>query len=284
MSRIKNTFNRLKKKNETALIPYIMAGDPDLATTKTLVLEMGKAGCDIIELGAPFSDPLADGPTIQKAAIRSLKNHTSIADVLGLIADVRKSSRIPLILMTYYNLIFKYGEERFVNDAAAAGLDGVILPDLPPEEAGTLIPAAKKRGLDTIFLLAPTSTEERIKLVSKVSQGFIYYVSLTGVTGAKLAARNSIKDSLTKIKAATDKPVAVGFGISTPDQAAQVALEGADGVIVGSALVKVIEENLGRPELVPNAVAFIKALKQGVLAGHGDQEIKNYNQIAGGNP
>lgn len=269
MSRIKNTFNRLKKKNETALIPYIMAGDPDLAVTKTLIFEMEKAGADIIELGAPFSDPLADGPTIQKAAIRSLKNHTTIADVLGLVMEVRKTSKIPLILMTYYNLIFHYGEERFVHDAASAGLDGVILPDLPPEEAGTLIPPAKKAGLDTIFLLAPTSTEERIRLVCRMSQGFIYYVSLTGVTGAKLSAQSSITNALHKIKATTDKPVAVGFGISTPDQAEQVALGGADGVIVGSALVKVIEENGNSPELVDKASAFVKALKQGVLAAHG---------------
>jgi tryptophan synthase alpha chain len=270
MSRIKNTFNRLKKKNETALIPYIMAGDPDLSTTKTLIFEMEKAGCDIIELGAPFSDPLADGPTIQKAAIRSLKNHTSIADVLGLVADVRKSSKIPLILMTYYNLIFHYGEERFVSDAVAAGLDGVILPDLPPEEAGTLIALSKNAGLDTIFLLAPTSTEDRIKLVCRVAQGFVYYVSLTGVTGARAGIQSSVEGSLKKIKAVTDKPVAVGFGISTPDQAAQIAHWGADGVIVGSALVKVIEEHGNSPELVEKAVAFIKALKQGVLAGHAD--------------
>jgi tryptophan synthase alpha chain len=269
MSRIKNTFNRLKKKNETALIPYIMAGDPDLATTKTLILEMEKAGCDIIELGAPFSDPLADGPTIQKAAIRSLRNRTSVADVLGLVADVRKTSKVPLILMTYYNLIFKYGEERFVLDAVAAGLDGLILPDLPPEEAGTLMLLAKQAGLDTIFLIAPTSTDSRIKLVSKVSQGFVYYVSLTGVTGSKLAVQNSIKDALLRIKSVTDKPVSVGFGISSPDQAAQVAMWGADGVIVGSALVKVIEENIGSLELVQHAVTFVKALKQGVLAGHG---------------
>jgi tryptophan synthase alpha chain len=272
MSRIKNTFDRLKKKNATALIPYIMAGDPDLATTKTLILEMEKAGSDIIELGAPFSDPLADGPTIQKAAIRSLRNHTSIADVLGLVADVRKTSKVPLILMTYYNLIFKYGEERFVHDAVQAGLDGLILPDLPPEEAETLMPLAKKAGLDTVFLIAPTSTDDRLKLVSKVSQGFIYYVSLTGVTGAKLAVQNSVKDALLRIKAVTDKPVSVGFGISSPDQAAQVALWGADGVIVGSALVKVVEENIGSPELVNHAVTFVKALKQGVLAGHGGRQ------------
>jgi tryptophan synthase alpha chain len=270
MSRIKNTFSRLKKKNETALIPYVMAGDPDLATTKTLILAMENAGADIIELGAPFSDPLADGPTIQKAALRSLRHHTSIADVLGLVADVRKTSKIPLIVMTYYNLIFHYGEERFVQDAAAAGLDGVILPDLPPEEAETLISVAKKAGLDTIFLVAPTSTEDRIKLVTRVSQGFVYYVSLTGVTGAALVARHSIKDALQKIRDVTDKPVAVGFGISTPDQATQVARGGADGVIVGSALVKVIEENIGDPELVRRAAAFVKALKQGVLAGNGD--------------
>jgi tryptophan synthase alpha chain len=273
MSRIKNTFNRLRKKNETALIPYIMAGDPDLATTKSLILEMEKAGCDIIELGAPFSDPLADGPTIQKAALRSLANHTSIATVLSLVADVRRESSIPLILMTYYNLIFKYGEERFVQDAAAAGLDGLILPDLPPEEAGTLLPVAKKAGLDTIFLLAPTSTAERIKTVSKLSQGFVYYVSLTGVTGARAGGvQSSVRDSLVKLKEATDKPVAVGFGISTPDQAAQVAGWGADGVIVGSALVKIIEEHAGSPELVGKAAAFVRTLKQGVLAGHGEPQ------------
>ncbi len=270
MSRIKNTFNRLRKKNETALIPYLMAGDPDMAATKKLVLALEKAGADIIELGAPFSDPLADGPTIQKAAIRSLRNNTSIADVLALVADVRKESKISLILMTYYNLIFHYGEERFVLDAAAAGLDGIILPDLPPEEAGTLAPLAKKAGLDMIFLLAPTSTDERIKLVTKLSQGFVYYVSLTGVTGARTGLQQSIQESLTRIKSMTDKPVAVGFGISTPDQAAQVAQWGADGVIVGSALVKVIEENGGSQDLVEKSAAFVKALKQGVLAGHGD--------------
>ncbi len=272
MSRIKNTFNRLRRKGETALIPYIMAGDPDLATTRTLIIEMEKAGCDIIELGAPFSDPLADGPTIQKAAVRSLKNRTSLDQVLALVSDVRGVSEIPLILMTYYNLIFKHGEERFVNDAMAAGLDGVILPDLPPDEAGVLISVAKKAGLDTIFLLAPTSTEERIKLVCRVSQGFVYYVSLTGVTGARSGVQSSVKDSIEKIKKVTDKPVAVGFGISTPDQAAQVAGWGADGVIVGSALVKVIEDHLGSPDLIPRAVAFAKALKQGVLTVHAEEK------------
>ncbi len=272
MSRIKNTFSRLKKKNETALIPYIMAGDPDLATTRRLILDMEKAGSDIIELGAPFSDPLADGPTIQKAAIRSLKNGTSIGDVLSLVADIRRESRIPLVIMTYYNLIFKYGEERFVNDAVAAGLDGVILPDLPPEEAGGLVTLSKKAGLDTIFLIAPTSTDERIRLVSKLSQGFVYYVSLTGVTGARSGVQESVAQSLRKIKAVTDKPVAVGFGISTPDQAAQVAHWGADAVIVGSALVKVIEENIGSPDLIMKASGFVHSLKEGVLAGHEEQK------------
>lgn len=273
MSRIKNTFNRLKKKNETALIPYIMAGDPDLATTRTLILELERAGCDIIELGAPFSDPLADGPTIQKAALRSLQNGTTVGRVLDLVSDIRRTSRIPLILMTYYNLIFKYGEERFVHDAVAAGLDGIILPDLPPEEAAaSLVPAAKKAGLDTIFLVAPTSTGERIKVVCKASQGFVYYVSLTGVTGARAGVQSSVRDSLATIKQVTDKPVAVGFGISTPDQAAQVSSWGADGVIVGSALVKVIEENAGSPELIAQSTAFAAALKQGVIAGHGGQQ------------
>ena len=266
MSRIKNTFNRLKKKGEKALIPYLMAGDPDLATTRELILGLEKAGCDIIELGAPFSDPLADGPVIQKAALRSLTHHTSIADVLQLVSDVRKVSKVPLIIMTYYNLIFHYGEERFVHDAAAAGLDGIILPDLPPEEAGTLMPLAKQAGLDTIFLLAPTSTDERRKVVVKAAQGFIYYVSLTGVTGSSLGPQQeAIKGAVAQIKALTDKPVAVGFGIATPDQAAQVAGWGADGVIVGSALVKVVEQYTGSPDLVPKVAEFARALKQGVL-------------------
>lgn len=269
MSKIKTVFNQLKKKNETALIPYIMAGDPDLGATRALILALANAGADIIEIGAPFSDPLADGPTIQKAALRSLQHGTSIADVLGLVAEVRKTSRIPLILMTYYNLIFHYGEERFVQDAVSAGLDGIILPDLPPDEAGTLMPLAKKAGLDTIFLVAPTSTDERIKFVCKASQGFVYYVSLTGVTGSRTELHHSVKDSLLKIRAFTDKPIAVGFGISTPDQAAQVATWGADGVIVGSALVKVIEEQGGSPQLAEKTAQFVTALKQGVLAGHG---------------
>jgi tryptophan synthase alpha chain len=267
MSRIRNTFNRLRKKGEKALIPYVMAGDPDITTTRELIVALEQAGCDIIELGAPFSDPLADGPTIQKAALRSLEHRTSIADVLRLITEVRSASSLPLIIMTYYNLIFRYGEENFVHDAVSAGLDGIILPDLPPDEAVTLIPLAKKAGLDTIFLLAPTSTDERIKLVVKASQGFIYYVSLTGVTGAQLGLpQSAIRESVARIKAMTDKPVAVGFGISTPDQAAQIAMGGADGVIVGSALVKIIEQHLGSPQLVTTAADFVRSLKQGILA------------------
>ncbi len=266
MSRIKNTFNRLRKKGERALIPYIMAGDPDLAATRQLILALEKAGCDIIELGAPFSDPLADGPVIQKAALRSLAHHTGIGDVLQLVTDVRRESAVPLILMTYYNLIFRYGEERFARDAARAGLDGVILPDLPPEEAGTLMPAAKKAGLDTIFLLAPTSTDDRRKVVARAAQGFIYYVSLTGVTGANVGLQSpAIAGSIARIRELTDKPVAVGFGIATPDQAAQVASWGADGVIVGSALVKVMEQHAGSPDMVVKAAEFAAALKQGVL-------------------
>ena len=266
MSRIKNTFNRLKKKNEKALIPYVMVGDPDLATSKEIILALEKAGCDMIELGAPFSDPLADGPVIQRAALRSLQNHTSVKDVLGLVSEVRTVSRVPLILMTYYNLIFHYGEEQFVHDAVAAGLDGIILPDLPPDEADTLAPLAKNAGLDTVFLLAPTSTDDRRKVVARASQGFIYYVSLTGVTGSHLGLQQSaIRDSVARIKAMTDKPVAVGFGISTPDQAAQVASWGADGVIVGSALVKVIAEHSGAPDLVGRVTEFARSLKQAIL-------------------
>jgi len=268
MSNIKKTFSQLKKEKDVALIMYIMAGDPDMTTTKALVLEMEKAGCDIIELGVPFSDPLADGSTIQSAAIRSLKNETNISDVFKLVSEIRKTSTIPLIVMTYYNLILNYGEERFVTNAVSVGLDGIILPDLPPEEAKALIGYSKKAGLDVIFLLAPTSTEERIGLVCKMSHGFIYYVSLTGVTGSSLGTQYSIKESVGKIKAITKKPVAVGFGISTPTQAAQIASCGADGVIVGSALVKIIENNIDNQSIiVTHACEFVRAIKRELRAG-----------------
>jgi len=265
MSRISDKFLELKAKNQSALIPYIMAGDPDLDTTEKLIFNIEKSGADMIELGVPFSDPLADGPTIQRAAIRALANKVSIKDVLGLVRDVRKSTQIPIILMLYYNLVLKYGEARFASDASSAGVDGVIIPDLPPEEASGLTDAAAEHGLDVIFLLAPTSSPERVALVDRRSSGFIYYVSLTGVTGARVELDKGIQASLRRIRRVTKKPVCVGFGISTPGQAASVA-GWADGVIVGSAIVKIIEKSSGEAGMAKEVGVFVRSLKEGVLS------------------
>jgi tryptophan synthase alpha chain len=231
----------LKKDGGKAFIPYIMAGDPSFETTKETVLMLEQCGADIVELGVPFSDPLADGPTIQRAAERALKNGVTLRKVIAFVKDIRSSTQIPLILMTYFNPVFKYGSESFIRDAADAGVDGLIIPDLPPDEAADFIKHARKANLDTIFLLAPTSTEDRIRIVAKASKGFLYYVSITGTTGSGLLFDGSMERLISEIKGHTDTPVAVGFGVSTPDDAAAVA-KVADGVIVGSAIVKRLHE------------------------------------------
>jgi len=240
-SRITKKFRDIRKKNGKAFIPYIMAGDPGIQRTRELIMILEDCGADIIELGVPFSDPLADGPTIQKAAQRALDEGVTLKKVIELVAELRLTSQIPIILMTYYNPVFKYGEERFAHDAAAAGVDGIIVPDLPPDEADNLIKHSRKSGLDTIFLLAPTSTDSRIQKVSRASTGFIYYVSITGITGAKLSLDASLESHIARIRKVTGKPVAVGFGISTPEEASAISRY-ADGVIVGSAIVKRVED------------------------------------------
>jgi tryptophan synthase alpha chain len=263
MSRINRTFDLLKEKNQSALIPFIMAGDPDIRTTEALVFKMAEAGADIVELGVPFSDPLADGPTIQSASQRALKNGINLKDIFSLVERL-KEVNIPLVLMTYFNPIFKYGLREFAEDCQKSGVDGVIIPDLPPEEAGPWIQEARRRGLDTIFLIAPTSPPNRIRLVSRCSRGFIYYVSITGVTGTREKLPEELELAVKAIKEQSRKWVAVGFGISTPEQAKRISLF-ADGVIVGSAVVKMIEENLNNPELTNRVRDFVssfsKALK-----------------------
>ncbi|HDZ62568.1 MAG TPA: tryptophan synthase subunit alpha [Nitrospirae bacterium] len=241
MTRISKTFKRLRKAGKKAFIPYIMAGDPGLEDTAEFVSRLEKAGADIIELGVPFSDPLADGPTIQKASERALKKGATLRKVLSLVESIRKKTRIPLILMTYYNPVFKLGLEAFVKEAVRVGVDGVIVPDLIPDEAEDFIRISKEHGLDTIFLLAPTSTQERINKVARASSGFIYYVSITGITGSSILIDSDMKDTLSLIKKHTGKPVAIGFGISNAEEAEAVASL-ADGVIVGSAIVKLISE------------------------------------------
>jgi tryptophan synthase alpha chain len=241
MSRIDKKFKEVLGRKGKAFIPYVMAGDPNLERTRELVGMLEECGADIIELGVPFSDPLADGPTIQKAAQRALGEGVTLKKVIEFVGSLRKSTQIPIVLMTYYNLILRYGEERFVRDASGAGVDGIIVPDLPPDEAGGLLSFSKKTGFDVIFLVAPTSTRERIRKVARTSSGFIYYVSITGITGSKLSVDSSIGSHIAKIRQTGRKPVAVGFGISTPQEAAEIA-RFADGVIVGSAIVKRVQD------------------------------------------
>jgi tryptophan synthase alpha chain len=270
-SRIDHVFQQARRTGRKALIPYVMAGDPDMDLTRRLVPELAAAGADIVELGIPFSDPIADGPTILRAGMRALVHDTSLAEVLRAVADIRKGGEkecdVPIVLMSYYNPILQYGEAAFAADAVAAGVDGVIVPDLPPEEGQGLIKAARAAGLDTIFLLAPTSDPGRIRKVARVCRGFIYYVSLTGITGARLADPADVAGPIAAIREATDKPVAVGFGIATPEQARDVGRV-ADGVIVGSALVRVIEEEVeakaGPDRIVRAAREFVASLRKGV--------------------
>lgn len=259
MNRIDQKFIELKKAKRKAFIAFITAGDPDLKTTEALVLGFEKAGVDIIELGVPFSDPMADGPTIQASSMRALKHHVNIADILKLVSRLRARTQIPIVLMPYYNPVFHYGVTRFVKDSSAAGVDGVIIPDLPPEEAGELMAAAKKSDFATIFLAAPTTTDARLPKIVRASQGFIYYVSLTGVTGVRKDIPVDFKRDIGRIKSITAKPVCVGFGISTPEQVKAVAAA-ADGIIVGSAIVRCIEQNIGNKNIVQNVCRSVARL------------------------
>ena len=267
MNRIDRKFVELRAEGKKAFIPFITAGDPDLEMTITLVSKLESAGADIIELGVPFSDPVADGRSIQKSSMRALKHGISLKDVMNTVSKIRAETQIPIAFLTYCNIIFKYGVEKFVQDAVESGVDGVVVADLPPEEAADLISAGKKHDFATIFLVAPTSTPERIKIISEACTGFIYCVSLTGVTGAREQISDMLSPTLSRIKGHTDKPVAVGFGVSTPDQAKEVA-KMADGVIVGSAIINVIEAHADDPgELVSSVGEFATALARAVESG-----------------
>lgn len=234
MSRIENAFEGKK-----ALITFIMAGDPSLAATEKAILEIEKAGADIIEIGIPFSDSIADGPVIVDAAQRAIKRGVGAKECIKLVSKLRKKTDIPVVFMTSYNIPFSYGVEKFLKDCANAGVNGLILPDLPFEEAKALSSSARKYGIDLIFLIAPNTSDERAKRLAKLSRGFIYLISLTGVTGARKTLSLAVGENVKRIKGYTDKPVAVGFGISTPEQAKQAA-KYSDGVIVGSAIVNII--------------------------------------------
>jgi len=260
-SRLDRTFRRLKARQEKALITYLMAGDPSLAETEQLVLELEKAGADIIELGVPFSDPIADGPVIQQAAERALRSGTTLRGILSMVGRVRTQSEIPLVLMAYYNSIHAFGPDRFCREAVAAGVDGLIVPDMPPDEAGPLKGPAAASGLQLIFLLAPTSTAERRTFVARQSHGFVYYVSLTGITGAKLGRVSEIGRNVGQIRKISKTPIAVGFGVTTPEDAAEISAI-ADGVIVGSAIVKQIAAGQQQQGMIARVSGFVQTLKR----------------------
>lgn len=260
MGRIEKKFKQLKRDKKKAFIAFITAGYPNLKTTERLLREFARIGVDIVELGVPFSDPLADGPVIQESSQEALKKNVHIQDILKLVKKARKATEIPICLMTYYNPIFCFGEKEFIKQAKACGVDGVIIPDLPPDEGSSFIKLANRGCLDTICFLSPTSTAQRIKFIARVSQGFIYYVSLTGVTGPRQSLPLDIEKNIRLIKKYTKKPVCIGFGVSSPNQVRQIG-RFADGVIVGSAIVRKIKDNLGRPDLIKRVSAFVSNLK-----------------------
>jgi len=258
MNRINQTFNQLRIEGRAALMPFIVAGDPDLETTEVLVRKMAEVGADIIEIGVPFSDPLLDGPIIQAASYRALKRKVGLKEILGLVKRWEEI-HIPLVIMTYLNPVFRYGLKPFAADCKESGIDGVIIPDLPPEEAGPWIQEARKVNLDTIFFVSPTSTPERIKKVIQCSRGFIYYISVTGVTGTRNRLPNDLEFAVRRIKEQTKKSVAVGFGISNPEQMSGVSRV-ADGVIIGSAIVKILGENLDHSDPITPITDFVFSL------------------------
>ena len=259
MNRIVAKFAQLKKAGQKSFIVYIGAGDPNLETTRQLGLAFEKAGVDILELGVPFSDPLADGPVNQLAAQRGLESGTTPPKVLETVAAIRKESQIPVVLYIYFNLIHRAGMEKFIADAAKTGVDGLLVLDLPPEESGNYESLMRDAGLCNIYLVAPTTPEERIELIVKRAAGFVYYVSREGVTGMQQKISETIPAMTAKIRAHTNLPIAIGFGVSTPEQAKTIASYG-DAVVVGSAVVNQIAEHGKSPELVKRVSEFVKSL------------------------
>jgi len=269
--RISAKFRELRARNEAAMIPYVVAGDPDLDTTRAIVREFEARGADLIELGVPFSDPMADGPANQRASARGLGGGASLAAILSLVSELRRDSQIPIVLFGYFNPILHYGCARFCEDAARAGIDGLLVVDLPPDEAAELRDPARANGLDLIYLLAPTTPVERARKVARSASGFLYYVSVMGVTGARTSVASDIEEHVRGIRGVTDLPVGVGFGISTPEQAAEVARY-SDAVVVGSAISLLVEANVGSPQLVPavgELVGSMKAAMRTIRSGNG---------------
>jgi len=263
MGRIEAKFSGLKQKGRKAFVAYLTAGDPDLATTAELVPAMDAAGVDILEIGVPFSDPTADGPAIQAASQRALRKGTTLDKIIKMIGSLRRFSGIPIVLFGYYNPILSYGPERFARDAAAAGVDGILVVDLPPEEADELRRYTDPAGLAFITLVAPTTDAERAGKILRRATGFVYYISITGVTGTAVPSPEDVRRDVERLRAMTDLPIAVGFGISTPEQAAAIAPL-ADGVVVGSALVKLFERFQGE-QLAEELGMAVAGLKAGIV-------------------
>jgi len=262
VGRLAATFAALRERGERALIPYFTAGDPSLALTRRLVVEAARRGADVVELGVPFSDPLADGPVIQRATQRALQaGGVTLPRVLELVRELRGETSVPLVFLTYYNPILAFGLKAFCGTAVESGVDGVIVADLPPEESGPLRAEAHAVGLDVIHLVAPTSTPDRMRMIAQASSGFLYMVSLTGVTGARAQLPAELQQHLRTLRGITTKPICVGFGIGTPAQAAAVG-QAADGVIVGSAIVQLVEKHAGAGDLVTKIGDFIASLKE----------------------
>lgn len=266
-NRIQSLFDALRSPRRAAFIAYITAGDPNPARTPSIVAALERGGVDLIELGVPFSDPVADGPVIQAGSDRALKAGTTLTKVLEMARKIRETSQIPLLLFTYLNPALHYGFEKLARDAKSAGVDGVLLTDLSVEEAAPYVKPIREAGLDTVFLAAPTSTPQRLKLVAEYSSGFVYLVSRTGVTGERAALSDTLGPLIESMRTFTKLPLAAGFGISTPAQAASVAMM-ADGVVVGSALVRLISENADDARIE----AFAREIRQamdGAAAAHG---------------
>jgi tryptophan synthase alpha chain len=264
MGSVGKQIETLRDRGQCALIPFITAGDPDLETTAQALHVLDRSGADLIELGVPYSDPLADGPVIQAAATRALQRGTRLEQVLEMLKTVSPHLQAPIILFTYYNPIINRGISTFMQQIAAAGASGLVIPDLPLEEVDAVLTAAKHSGIEVILLVAPTSPKQRIEAIAQQSQGFIYLVSVTGVTGMRSQIESRVQTLLTELHSVTDKPIGVGFGISQPSQAKQVMEWGADAVIVGSAFVKRLAE--GSPDQGLQAIeTFCRSLKAAIL-------------------
>jgi tryptophan synthase alpha chain len=261
MGRIGDKFEALRGRKEKALIVYLTAGDPSLSITKKLIFGLEKAGVDILEIGVPFSDPTADGPVIQAASQRALKAGTTLEGVLNLVTEVRKVSEIPVVLFGYFNPIFAYGVKKFAHAAREAGVDGVLVVDLPYEEAKELRMYTDPVGIDFVSLIAPTTDEKRLRKIAAEAAGFLYYISITGITGTAAPKIDNIKREVGKIRKITKLPVAVGFGISKPQQAREIA-RFADGVIIGSAVVRLIDENKNNPDLVKIVSGYASGIEK----------------------